>query len=64
LFSHQIAFYIHRERQQEIERRLALRHIARSQIRNRSIRWRLGHALIQLGSAIASEAPMTLVPRR
>jgi hypothetical protein len=57
LFSHQIALDLHRERQRAIERQLELRRIDRSQIRRRSVRRRVGQALIQLGSAIASDGP-------
>lgn len=64
MFSHQIAFFIHNERQREIERRLAMRSVPGSQIVSRSFRRRVGQALIRAGSALAADAPMTLAPRR
>jgi len=64
LLSHEIAFLIHRERQREIERKLAILAMPASQIENRSIRWRVGQAMIRAGSALASDAPVALTARR
>ena len=65
LFSnHQIARDIHNERQREIERRLQLRLNERSPAPRGSIRKRVGHGLIQIGSRIAADPTLQLAARR
>ncbi len=64
LFTHQIARDIHRERQREIERRLQFRINDRAPAPPRSIRKRIGHGLIQIGSRIAADSPLQLAARR
>jgi hypothetical protein len=55
LHSHNLAQEIHKERQREIERRLQFRFEHRSRIRRPSLRSRLGHGLIQMGSMLAAD---------
>ena len=65
LFSnHEIARQIHRERQREMERRIQFRRQERAPANRRSIRRRIGHAFIQVGSRIAADAPLQLAARR
>ena len=64
LHSHQLAWEIHQERQREIERRIRFRSQDQSRIRRRSLRNRLGHGLIRIGSMLASDGPLQLAARR
>ena len=65
LFSHyQIARQVHNERQREIERRIRFQRNERAPAPRRSIRRRIGHAFIQVGSRIAADAPLQLAARR
>jgi hypothetical protein len=65
LFIHyEVAREIHKERQREIERRLQLRLNERAPAPRSSIRRRVGHGLIQIGSRIAADAPLQLAARR
>ena len=43
---------------------MAIRAIPVGQIQDRSIRWRVGQALIRAGSALAADAPVALASRR
>jgi hypothetical protein len=64
LFSnHQIAREIHNERQREIERRLQLRLNERAPAPRSSIRKRVGHGLIHIGSRIAADPTLQLAAR-
>ena len=64
LFANHIARDIHNERQREIERRLLLRLNGRPPRPRRSIRRRVGHGLIQVGSMLAADGPLQLAARR
>ncbi len=61
---HQIARDIINERQREIERRLQLRLHERAPAPHRSIRRRVGHGLIQIGSRLAADSTIQLAARR
>ena len=64
MFTHQIAKDINNERQSEIARRLQLRLYSRAPTPSRSIRRRVGHGLIQVGSRLAADGPLQLAARR
>jgi hypothetical protein len=64
LFTHQIARDIHNERQREIERTLQLRLNGRTPAPPNSMRKRVGHGLIHLGSRIAADSPLQFAARR
>ena len=64
LFTHQIARDIHNQRQREIERRLQLRLYGPAPTPRRSLRNRVGHGLIQIGSMLAADGPLQLAARR
>lgn len=63
MFIHRIAIEIHDEKQREIERNIRFRG-AREEPDRISIRRRVGHGLIQVGSAIAADGPLQLAARR
>jgi hypothetical protein len=64
LFANQVARDIHNDRQREIERRLQLRLHERAPAPRRSVRRRVGHGLIQVGSMLAADGPLQLAARR
>jgi hypothetical protein len=61
---HEIAREIINERQREIERILELRRHEMVPPPRRSVRRRIGHAFIQIGSRLAADAPLQLAARR
>ena len=61
---YEIARQLHQERQREIERRIRFLRHESAPANRRSIRRRIGHAFIQVGSRIAADAPLQLAARR
>jgi hypothetical protein len=59
-----VARDMHNERQREIERRLQLRLNERAPAPRSSVRRRVGHGLIQIGSRLAADSTLQLAARR
>jgi hypothetical protein len=64
LITHHIANDIHNERQREVERRLRHRLTGRAPTPRHSLRRRVGHGLIHIGSMLAADGPLQLAARR
>jgi hypothetical protein len=64
LLNYEFAKIVHDERQREIERRLRFQREAPEAPPRLSVRKRLGHGLIRIGSSLASDGPLQLAARR
>jgi len=64
LYAHYIAQSVHRDRQREIEQRLRQGPRSIDRRPRNTIRRRVGHGLIRIGSSLASDGPLQLAARR